>query len=82
MSSDPNEIPVDIQPEPSLLTAKLEQLEKQVADYKLLIADFENAPAYALVNSAAGDGPTLTTGAAAVLSALWRAIRTISAKIW
>lgn len=43
MSSDPNEIPVDIQPEPSLLTAKLEQLEKQVADYKLLIADFENA---------------------------------------
>ena len=30
------------------------------------VADFENATAYALVNSAAGDGPTLTTGAAAV----------------
>jgi len=30
------------------------------------VADFENATAYALVNSAAGDGPTLITGAAAV----------------
>ena len=30
------------------------------------VADFENATAYALVNSAGGDGPTLTTGAAAV----------------
>ncbi len=30
------------------------------------VADFENATANALVNSAAGDGPTLTTGAAAV----------------
>ena len=30
------------------------------------VADFENATAYALVNSANGDGPTLTTGAAAV----------------
>jgi hypothetical protein len=30
------------------------------------VADFENATAYALVNSASGDGPTLTTGAAAV----------------
>lgn len=44
MSSDPNEIPVDAAPlETTLLSAKLEQLEKQVADYKLLIADFENA---------------------------------------
>jgi hypothetical protein len=30
------------------------------------VADFENATAYALVNTASGDGPTLTTGAAAV----------------
>ena len=30
------------------------------------VADFENATAYALLNSAGGDGPTLTTGAAAV----------------
>ncbi|MDT8354831.1 Phage Head Protease [Roseomonas mucosa] len=30
------------------------------------VADFENATAYALVNSANGDGPTLTTGTAAV----------------
>ena len=30
------------------------------------VADFENATAYALVNSASGDGPTLITGAAAV----------------
>ncbi len=30
------------------------------------VADFENATAYALVNSAAGDGPTLITGAAPV----------------
>ncbi len=30
------------------------------------VADFENATAYALVNSAGGDGPTLITGAAAV----------------
>ncbi|MBX9698220.1 MAG: terminase, partial [Acetobacteraceae bacterium] len=30
------------------------------------VADFENATAYALVNSATGDGPTLITGAAAV----------------
>jgi hypothetical protein len=30
------------------------------------VADFENATAYALVNSAGGDGPTLTTGAATV----------------
>ena len=30
------------------------------------MADFENATAYALVNAASGDGPTLATGAAAV----------------
>ncbi|WP_431304053.1 prohead protease/major capsid protein fusion protein [Sediminicoccus sp. BL-A-41-H5] len=30
------------------------------------VADFENATAYGLLNSANGDGPTLTTGAAAV----------------
>jgi len=30
------------------------------------VADFENATAYGLVNSGNGDGPTLTTGAAAV----------------
>ncbi|WP_203072255.1 prohead protease/major capsid protein fusion protein [Falsiroseomonas ponticola] len=30
------------------------------------VADFENATAYALLNSASGDGPTLTTGSAAV----------------
>jgi hypothetical protein len=30
------------------------------------VADFENATAYALLNSAGGDGPTLTTGSAAV----------------
>jgi hypothetical protein len=30
------------------------------------VADFENATAYALLNTASGDGPTLTTGAAAV----------------
>jgi hypothetical protein len=30
------------------------------------VADFENATAYGLVNSANGDGPTLTTGAAPV----------------
>ena len=30
------------------------------------VADFENATAYALLNSAGGDGPTLITGAAAV----------------
>jgi hypothetical protein len=30
------------------------------------VADFENATAYGLLNSAAGDGPTLTTGSAAV----------------
>jgi hypothetical protein len=30
------------------------------------VADFENALAYALVNTASGDGPTLVTGAAAV----------------
>jgi hypothetical protein len=30
------------------------------------VADFENATAYALLNAANGDGPTLTTGAAAV----------------
>ncbi|MCZ2341242.1 MAG: nucleotide exchange factor GrpE, partial [Bacteroidales bacterium] len=43
MSSDPQEIPVDAHLEAPLLSVKLEQLEKQVADYKLLIADFENA---------------------------------------
>ncbi|MFC7541050.1 hypothetical protein ACFQU2_18455 [Siccirubricoccus deserti] len=31
------------------------------------VADFENATAYALLNAANGDGPTLATGAAAVL---------------
>ena len=31
------------------------------------VADFENATAYALVNLANGDGPTLTTGARAGL---------------
>ncbi|MFL1464426.1 terminase, partial [Roseococcus sp. DSY-14] len=30
------------------------------------VADFENATAYGLLNSANGDGPTLTTGNAAV----------------
>ncbi len=30
------------------------------------VADFENATAYALLNSATGDGPTLSTGSAAV----------------
>jgi hypothetical protein len=30
------------------------------------VADFENATAYGLLNSASGDGPTLTTGSAAV----------------
>ena len=30
------------------------------------VADFENATAYALLNSASGDGPTLTTSSAAV----------------
>jgi len=32
------------------------------------VADFENATAYALVNSAGGDGPTLVTGAAPVFA--------------
>lgn len=32
------------------------------------VADFENATAYALVNTASGSGPTLTTGNAAVFS--------------
>ena len=32
------------------------------------VADFENATAYGLVNSAAGDGPTLVTGAAPVFA--------------
>jgi hypothetical protein len=32
------------------------------------VADFENATAYALVNSATGDGPTLVTGAAPVFA--------------
>jgi hypothetical protein len=32
------------------------------------VADFENATAYALLNSAAGDGPTLVTGAAPVFA--------------
>jgi hypothetical protein len=32
------------------------------------VADFENATAYALVNLANGDGPTLTTGSAAVFA--------------
>jgi hypothetical protein len=32
------------------------------------VADFENATAYALVNSANGDGPTLVTGNAAIFS--------------
>ena len=32
------------------------------------VADFENATAYALLNSATGDGPTLATGAAPVFS--------------
>lgn len=32
------------------------------------VADFENATAYGLLNSANGDGPTLTTGNAAVFS--------------
>ncbi|TCZ63952.1 prohead protease/major capsid protein fusion protein [Roseicella aquatilis] len=32
------------------------------------VADFENATAYALVNSANGDGPTLVTGAAPVFA--------------
>ncbi|GGC68134.1 hypothetical protein GCM10011504_52610 [Siccirubricoccus deserti] len=33
------------------------------------VADFENATAYALLNAANGDGPTLATGAAAVFAA-------------
>lgn len=32
------------------------------------VADFENATAYALLNSASGDGPTLATGAAPVFA--------------
>ena len=32
------------------------------------VADFENATAYALLNSASGDGPTLATGSAAVFA--------------
>ena len=40
------------------------------ADFGVMIgrrvADYENSLAYALVNTASGDGPTLTTGAAAV----------------
>jgi hypothetical protein len=32
------------------------------------VADFENATAYALLNSASGDGPTLVTGSAAVFA--------------
>ena len=32
------------------------------------VADFENATAYGLLNTASGDGPTLTTGSAAVFS--------------
>lgn len=44
MSVDPNEIPVDTAtPETENSSSRLEQLEKQVADYKLLIADYENA---------------------------------------
>lgn len=42
MPDDPNNNP-DATPAEAALQARVDQLEKQVADYKLLIADFENS---------------------------------------
>lgn len=43
MSTEPDPIADALPPDPTALQARLDQCEQQVANYKLLIAEFENA---------------------------------------